>query len=198
MSVPSTPQRIARTVSSGAWTPTHFLASYSPAPSRGVSGESAIGVTPRVPSEITCPIFGTTTPSRSISCMLPGSFPIYGMTEEETVAWNSLPKPPVPTLVLPVFPYGFTSASRFVSNTPAFCLRGTSGLPLAPHVSHRTEVHPSVLQHPSVSENETDDEDETDTEDEGETTEVATPPAKRPRLETPATPVATRRSQRIR
>lgn len=179
MSVPSTPQRIARVVSSGAWTPTHFLASYSPAPSRGVSGESVIGVTPRVPSEITCPIFGTTTPSRSISCMLPGSFPIYGMTEEETVAWNSLPKPPVPTLVLPVFPYGFTNSSRCVS-----------GLPFAPHVSHRTEVHPSVLQHPSVSENETDDEDET--------TEVATPPAKRPRLETPATPVATRRSQRIR
>jgi hypothetical protein len=199
MSAPSTPQRIARAVSSGAWTPAHFLA-YSPAPSRGVSGESATGVTSRVSSETPCPIFGTTASSRSYSGMLPGSFPPIGMTEQETIEWDRICHPPVPTLALPAFPYGSPSASRSVSgvpmftgtvpNTPAFRFGGGSGLPVALPMSHRTEVFPSVLHHPGVFENETDDEDEM--------TEVATPPpTKRPRLEPPAAPVATRRSQRI-
>ena len=178
MSAPSTPQRIARAVSSGAWTPSHFLA-YSPAPSRGVTGESATGVTPRVFSETPCPIFGTTASSRSYSGMLPGPFPTLGMTEQETIEWDRICHPLVPTLALPALVYNSPSASRSVS-----------GLPLALPVSHRTEVFPSVLQHPGVFEDETDDE--------GEMTEVTTPPpTKRPRLEPPAAPVATRRSQRI-
>lgn len=167
MSLPSTPQRFARAVS-GFWTPTHVLASYSPAPSRGVSGEDSIA--------LPCPIMGS---SRSIS----GEFlhrppPTYGISTEEAAAWDAICRSTAPILASPATFGGGAS-------------RSISGLPLPSPFSSHIEVHPSRLVVPPMMLNfdeETDDE---------EMTHVTTPPPKARRVTPPDAPVASRRSTRL-
>lgn len=176
MSVTSTPQRIVRAVSSGSWTPSHALASYSPAPSRGVSGEGSIA--------LVCPIMGSSRSSSGDFLHYPPPPLTYGVSAAAAAEWDSLLRPAVPTLALP-------STSNVVAPVSGYASRSISGLPLSSPFSGHTEFHPSRLVVPPMVLNfdeETDDE---------EMTYVTTPPPKTRKTTPPDAPVASRRSARL-